>query len=112
MHQYLDTPPPPASSMADSFHTVSADEVASVPPTLTTPGWVPGSSADTFALSAPDRQSVEPSSPAAANMVWPCVLACSNMACSAEAVDFDRSSSHSPHEVEMTWSVSAVTIAL
>src|ERR1700684_2059000 len=101
MHQSMDSPPPPAPlPLADSVHTVCAVEVALVPPTPSTKGWVAGSHTDRSDVSSPDpSQPVDPWSPIAAKTVWPWELASSNRVCSALAVVVLSSSSHSPQEV-------------
>jgi hypothetical protein len=62
-------------------------------------------------LSGLNRQPVDPKSPAAARTVCPWAAAWANRVSSDLISDWSPSSSHSPHDVDTTWSVSWFTIA-
>ena len=78
MHQIVETPPPPAPTprkLFESFQTISfwlvPEPVKLVPPTAITKGALAGVAALTTLfglLAAGSKQSVEPSSPAAAKI--------------------------------------------
>jgi len=101
-------PPPPAPAPSElSFQTTwvagGPSAVSVVPPTPVTYGWLAGSST----ASESSSQSSEPESPAAAKTDCPLVAASSKRVFSAAIVEEPASDSHRPHDVEMTFAVSA-----
>src|ERR1700728_1465783 len=116
MHQMLDTPPPPAPvprALFESFQTISCWLAPVprklVPPTPMTNGALAGVRALTLGLACPElgrKQLVDPSSPAAAKIVWPCALACSNTDSCAFMLASAVSASQEPHDTDSTRLVS------
>ena len=55
---------------------------------------------------------MDPSSPAAAKTDWPSVAACSKSVPSAPMTELPASLSHSPHDVDITWTALLSTMAV